>query len=129
MSSLSLVRKNVTFPGRRSVVSHIILPPTKLSSGSQHATAPKHPVAGAASSYEQAEGAFALPEKRCVIGLGGAGIDYLAEVAAYPAPDDKIRSTDLQVAPGPASPLPPSYSLRQASIACHRHTCFPVTVL
>ncbi|GAQ81394.1 pfkb-like carbohydrate kinase family protein [Klebsormidium nitens] len=67
---------------------------------SHHATAPNHPVRCAASAHEQAEGASELPEKRCVVGLGGAGIDYLAEVAAYPAPDDKIRTTTLQVQGG-----------------------------
>ena len=31
------------------------------------------------------------------VGVGAAGVDFLATVAAYPKPDDKIRSTSLKV--------------------------------
>ncbi|GBG61146.1 hypothetical protein CBR_g19222 [Chara braunii] len=36
-----------------------------------------------------------LPEKRVVVGCGSVGIDYLASVAKYPNPDDKIRTEDF----------------------------------
>eukprot|EP00951_Prasinocladus_malaysianus_P014904 scaffold113645_cov45-Prasinocladus_malaysianus.AAC.2 len=31
-----------------------------------------------------------------VVGCGGIGIDYLASVASYPKPDDKLRTQALQ---------------------------------
>lgn len=31
------------------------------------------------------------------VGVGGSAVDFLATVAAYPKPDDKIRSTGLKV--------------------------------
>lgn len=62
-------------------------------------TAPRPRVLCAASPPQEAAGVAARPleSQGCIVGLGGAGIDYLAEVAAYPAPDDKIRTTTLQV--------------------------------
>lgn len=44
--------------------------------------------------------AAGTPENGLVVGCGGAGVDYLASVASYPKPDDKIRTTDLQVQGG-----------------------------
>ncbi|XP_065873981.1 uncharacterized protein [Euphorbia lathyris] len=41
-----------------------------------------------------------LPENRIVLGVGGASVDFLAAVATYPKPDDKIRSTSLKVQGG-----------------------------
>ncbi|KAF3335835.1 Ketohexokinase [Carex littledalei] len=41
-----------------------------------------------------------LPEKRVVVGCGGASVDFLATVASYPNPDDKIRSLSLKVEGG-----------------------------
>ncbi|KAK3193335.1 hypothetical protein Dsin_024645 [Dipteronia sinensis] len=41
-----------------------------------------------------------LPQNRIVIGCGGVGLDFLATVASYPNPDDKIRSTSLKVQGG-----------------------------
>uniref|UniRef100_A0A0C9RW44 TSA: Wollemia nobilis Ref_Wollemi_Transcript_9726_1664 transcribed RNA sequence n=1 Tax=Wollemia nobilis TaxID=56998 RepID=A0A0C9RW44_9CONI len=41
-----------------------------------------------------------LPEHRIVVGCGTISTDYLASVAAFPQPDEKIRSTDLQVQGG-----------------------------
>lgn len=41
-----------------------------------------------------------LPEHRTVVGCGGVTLDFLAAVAAYPKPDDKIRSTSLKVQGG-----------------------------
>lgn len=32
-----------------------------------------------------------------VVGVGGCGVDYLASVAAYPRPDDKLRTEKLEV--------------------------------
>nr|GMD69091.1 ribokinase-like isoform X1 [Ipomoea batatas] len=40
------------------------------------------------------------PEDRIVLGVGGATVDFLAAVASYPKPDDKIRSTSFQVQGG-----------------------------
>ncbi|KAG8485318.1 hypothetical protein CXB51_021327 [Gossypium anomalum] len=41
-----------------------------------------------------------LPEHRVVLGCGSVGVDFLASVASYPKPDDKIRSTSLKVQGG-----------------------------
>ncbi|CAN0920383.1 KHK [Linum grandiflorum] len=41
-----------------------------------------------------------LPENRVVLGCGAASVDLLAAVAAYPNPDDKIRTTSLKVQGG-----------------------------
>ncbi|KAL3828105.1 hypothetical protein ACJIZ3_016907 [Penstemon smallii] len=41
-----------------------------------------------------------LPENRIVLGLGSVTVDYLAAVASYPKPDDKIRSTTAKVEGG-----------------------------
>eukprot|EP00262_Sarcandra_glabra_P016803 TRINITY_DN5587_c0_g1_i3.p1 TRINITY_DN5587_c0_g1~~TRINITY_DN5587_c0_g1_i3.p1 ORF type:complete len:377 (-),score=58.93 TRINITY_DN5587_c0_g1_i3:283-1413(-) len=41
-----------------------------------------------------------LPDKRIVLGCGAVALDYLATVAAFPKPDDKIRSTSLKVQGG-----------------------------
>ncbi|XP_048232603.1 ribokinase isoform X2 [Ricinus communis] len=40
------------------------------------------------------------PDNGVVLGIGGASVDFLAAVAAYPKPDDKIRSTSLKVQGG-----------------------------
>ncbi|KAB1208658.1 40S ribosomal protein S8 [Morella rubra] len=40
------------------------------------------------------------PENCIVVGCGGATVDYLAAVVAYPEPDDKIRTTSLKVQGG-----------------------------
>ena len=36
-------------------------------------------------------------KKKIVIGLGSCGLDYLALVAAFPKPDDKLRTEKLEV--------------------------------
>nr|XP_024398785.1 ribokinase-like isoform X1 [Physcomitrium patens] len=41
-----------------------------------------------------------LPEKRVLVGCGSAALDFLASVDKFPQPDDKIRSTELQVQGG-----------------------------
>ncbi|KAJ3693139.1 hypothetical protein LUZ60_012234 [Juncus effusus] len=41
-----------------------------------------------------------LPEKRIVVGCGAVSVDYLATVASFPNPDDKIRSLSLKVEGG-----------------------------
>ncbi|CAK8543714.1 unnamed protein product [Lathyrus sativus] len=38
-----------------------------------------------------------LPENSTVVGCGAVGLDFLATVAAYPKPDQKIRSTSFKV--------------------------------
>ncbi|KAE7997913.1 hypothetical protein FH972_002504 [Carpinus fangiana] len=40
------------------------------------------------------------PKNRIVVGCGAAVLDYLAAVAAYPKPDDKIRTTSSKVQGG-----------------------------
>ncbi|XP_068491847.1 uncharacterized protein [Phaseolus vulgaris] len=40
------------------------------------------------------------PQNAVVVGCGGVSIDFLATVAAYPKPDDKIRTTNLKVQGG-----------------------------
>eukprot|EP00850_Spirogloea_muscicola_P015159 SM000114S24122 [mRNA] locus=s114:81571:87520:- [translate_table: standard] len=37
-----------------------------------------------------------LPARRNVVGVGGAGLDFLASVASFPSPDDKIRTIAAQ---------------------------------
>ncbi|XP_058749311.1 uncharacterized protein LOC131622300 isoform X3 [Vicia villosa] len=39
-----------------------------------------------------------LPENSIMVGCGAVGLDFLATVAAYPKPDQKIRSTSFKVA-------------------------------
>ncbi|GMH02539.1 hypothetical protein Nepgr_004378 [Nepenthes gracilis] len=41
-----------------------------------------------------------LPENRIVLGCGALSLDFLAAVATYPKPDDKIRTTNLKVQGG-----------------------------
>ncbi|KAK4272978.1 hypothetical protein QN277_021458 [Acacia crassicarpa] len=41
-----------------------------------------------------------LPQTSIVLGCGSVSVDFLATVAAYPKPDDKIRSTSLKVQGG-----------------------------
>ncbi|WVY99109.1 hypothetical protein V8G54_031260 [Vigna mungo] len=40
------------------------------------------------------------PQNAVVVGCGGVSVDFLASVAAYPKPDDKIRTTNLKVQGG-----------------------------
>lgn len=44
---------------------------------------------------KQGAGPVAKPKK--VVGMGSCGVDYLASVAAYPKPDDKLRTEQLEV--------------------------------
>ncbi|XP_028765572.1 ribokinase isoform X2 [Neltuma alba] len=41
-----------------------------------------------------------LPQTSIVVGCGSVSVDFLATVAAYPKPDDKIRSSSLKVQGG-----------------------------
>nr|CAD1820924.1 unnamed protein product [Ananas comosus var. bracteatus] len=41
-----------------------------------------------------------LPENRVVVGCGAVSVDYLATVASFPKPDDKIRSVSMKVEGG-----------------------------
>lgn len=43
---------------------------------------------------------YPLPSKRIVVGCGGLSVDYLACVASFPKPDDKIRTTSFEVQGG-----------------------------
>jgi len=46
----------------------------------------------------QAENGIFVCNCVCVqVGCGAAGVDFLATVATYPKPDDKIRSTSFKV--------------------------------
>ncbi|WOL05187.1 hypothetical protein Cni_G13913 [Canna indica] len=52
------------------------------------------------SSSLQAAAIPPFPDNRFVLGCGSVSVDYLATVAAYPMPDDKIRSINLKVEGG-----------------------------
>eukprot|EP00195_Chlamydomonas_chlamydogama_P003024 CAMPEP_0202923018 /NCGR_PEP_ID=MMETSP1392-20130828/78228_1 /ASSEMBLY_ACC=CAM_ASM_000868 /TAXON_ID=225041 /ORGANISM="Chlamydomonas chlamydogama, Strain SAG 11-48b" /LENGTH=451 /DNA_ID=CAMNT_0049616679 /DNA_START=76 /DNA_END=1431 /DNA_ORIENTATION=- len=41
-----------------------------------------------------------LPKQVKVLGMGSCGVDYLASVAAYPKPDDKLRTETLEAQGG-----------------------------
>jgi len=41
-----------------------------------------------------------LPRPIKVVGMGSAGVDYLAQVASYPMPDEKLRTERLEVQGG-----------------------------
>ncbi|CAA2999511.1 ribokinase [Olea europaea var. sylvestris] len=41
-----------------------------------------------------------LPENRVVLGCGAVSVDFLAAVASYPKPDDKLRSTSAKIQGG-----------------------------
>ncbi|KAJ7523963.1 hypothetical protein O6H91_18G070500 [Diphasiastrum complanatum] len=43
---------------------------------------------------------FALSERHIVVGCGTVSLDYLAKVASFPQPDEKIRAIDSQVQGG-----------------------------
>ncbi|XP_054792221.1 uncharacterized protein LOC129297901 isoform X2 [Prosopis cineraria] len=46
------------------------------------------------------DSAVPLAGSPIIVGFGGAALDFLAVVAAFPKPDDKIRSTNLKVQGG-----------------------------
>ncbi|XP_052186360.1 uncharacterized protein LOC127797472 [Diospyros lotus] len=52
------------------------------------------------SSPSTVRGSPSLPENCIVLGCGAVSVDFLAAVAAYPKPDDKIRSTNLKIQGG-----------------------------
>nr|XP_016500838.1 PREDICTED: ribokinase-like isoform X3 [Nicotiana tabacum] len=51
-------------------------------------------------SIPATQASIVLPENRIILGCGSVGVDFLAAVASYPNPDDKIRSTSFQVQGG-----------------------------
>ena len=66
-------------------------------------------------------------EKAKVVGLGGVGLDYLAQVAAFPKPDEKLRTekmeVNLQLVP-PKRSVPKTYRHgtsmhEQNCVGCH----------
>ncbi|PON54575.1 Ribokinase [Trema orientale] len=50
--------------------------------------------------FNMSSNSLPIPENRIVVGVGAAAVDFLATVASYPKPDDKIRSTSLKVQGG-----------------------------
>lgn len=54
----------------------------------------------AVSSSDNGGASSSLEEKRVLVGCGGAALDFLASVETFPQPDDKIRTTELQVQGG-----------------------------
>ncbi|CAN4093474.1 unnamed protein product [Withania somnifera] len=51
-------------------------------------------------SIPETEASLVLPENRIILGCGAVSVDFLAAVASYPKPDDKIRSTSFEVQGG-----------------------------
>ena len=51
----------------------------------------------ASAGYSLGNPSSTVSKSRKVVGCGGVGIDYLASVAAYPKPDEKLRTQALQV--------------------------------
>lgn len=43
------------------------------------------------------QGAGSLDKPLKVVGVGSCGVDYLASVASYPRPDEKLRTEQLEV--------------------------------
>jgi DNA replication protein DnaC len=41
------------------------------------------------------------PQKPKIVGLGSVGLDYLAQVAAFPKPDEKLRTKQMEVGSQP----------------------------
>ncbi|KAL4030366.1 hypothetical protein IC575_008602 [Cucumis melo] len=52
------------------------------------------------SSSTTSSFSISFPENRVVLGVGTVSVDFLAAVASYPNPDDKIRTTSLKVQGG-----------------------------
>uniref|UniRef100_M1AL61 Kinase n=2 Tax=Solanum tuberosum TaxID=4113 RepID=M1AL61_SOLTU len=51
-------------------------------------------------SIPATQASIVLPENRIILGCGAVSVDFLAAVASYPNPDDKIRSTSFEVQGG-----------------------------
>ncbi|KAL3359026.1 hypothetical protein AABB24_015875 [Solanum stoloniferum] len=51
-------------------------------------------------SIPTTQASIVLPENRIILGCGAVSVDFLAAVASYPNPDDKIRSTSFEVQGG-----------------------------
>lgn len=51
-------------------------------------------------SIPTTQSSILLPEDRIILGCGAVSVDFLAAVASYPNPDDKIRSTSFEVQGG-----------------------------
>jgi hypothetical protein len=47
--------------------------------------------------YDAQAPAQPLQQDIKVVGMGSCGVDYLASVAAYPRPDEKLRTETLEV--------------------------------
>ena len=84
------------------------LPPTPRTSAFRELTcspigwrheatsASRHDLAQAAT-HATAEGSSHNVGPPKVVGMGSCGLDYLAAVAAFPKPDEKLRTTALEV--------------------------------
>jgi sugar/nucleoside kinase (ribokinase family) len=51
-------------------------------------------------AWQGQQGAGAPGSGPKVVGMGSCGLDYLAQVAAFPRPDDKLRTENLEVQRG-----------------------------
>ncbi len=60
-----------------------------------------------------------LPQPVKVVGVGSAGVDYLASVAAYPRPDEKLRTETLEV--GRACAPSGAAGCRGGALRCRPH--------
>ncbi|MQL81340.1 hypothetical protein Taro_013780, partial [Colocasia esculenta] len=85
--------------------SRFLVLPRSRRRGPRHGTSRSTPPRSemSSSSSTAAAGSPSLPpppDSRVVVGCGGTAVDYLAKVAAFPKPDDKIRSTSSLVQGG-----------------------------
>lgn len=69
-------------------------PVPRLASAAQPRLAP--PPARRARCAQGSQEPLPAPPVR-VVGMGGVGVDYLAAVASFPRPDDKLRTEALEV--------------------------------
>ncbi|KAL4190932.1 hypothetical protein AMTRI_Chr07g78320 [Amborella trichopoda] len=77
-------------------------PSSSLASWRNSATTPRAKMAssGMSSVATEVSPSPPLPEKRILLGCGSISTDFLAAVKSYPKPDDKIRTTSLEVQGG-----------------------------
>ncbi|KAL9397829.1 hypothetical protein Peur_012082 [Populus x canadensis] len=93
MLSLSTYPPSLTSPPRFSYLRH--------PSSSSRILSPPPPTTATATRVKITSSEMdSLPEHRIVLGCGAAGVDFLATVASFPKPDDKVRSTSLKVQGG-----------------------------
>ncbi|KAK2648606.1 hypothetical protein Ddye_016095 [Dipteronia dyeriana] len=84
-----------------SIVSHLSLFPTHRFTDTHSLTKLRFSTCWTCNTSKMSSDSLPpLPQNRIVVGSGGVGLDFLAAVASYPNPDDKIRSTSLKVQGG-----------------------------